>query len=364
MSPLWSVSLSGTFLKILDFAHFQHKTSPRQSRFGPGERPTLPPHLTKFPSSGQPPHTHLITNMPAQPPKKTPVALIGLGGVGLAIMRQLLSPPLASKFRLVMVANSKQYLYHAQPSAADFDVSKVTDELKRGGEPVDLPAMVGALSTHPEGPAILIDSTASDAIPALYPTILQMNIHVVTPNKKGFSGDLALAKNIIDASYPTPGRGSLVYGESTVGAGLPILSTLRDLLETGDEIKKIEGVFSGTLSYIFNEFSKVEGGDVAFSEVVKIAKEKGYTVGHRPAAHYLTLADTFTGTRSSRRSFGHRRRPKTHHPHPPLLHPDAVLALLPPPQRLRLGPHFVARPGRLGFVWIQGRVPRAARRGR
>ncbi|GHJ84121.1 hypothetical protein NliqN6_0523 [Naganishia liquefaciens] len=215
--------------------------------------------------------------MPAQSPKKTPVALIGLGGVGIAIMRQLLAPPLASKFRLVMVANSKQYLYHAQPSAADFDVAKVTDDLKRGGEPVDLPAMVGALSTHPEGPAILIDSTASDAIPALYPTILQMNIHVVTPNKKGFSGDLTLAKNIIDASYPTPGRGSLVYGESTVGAGLPILSTLRDLLETGDEIKKIEGVFSGTLSYIFNEFSKVEGGDVAFSEVVKIAKEKGYT---------------------------------------------------------------------------------------
>jgi homoserine dehydrogenase len=139
--------------------------------------------------------------------------------------------------------------------------------------------MIGALATHPEGPAIFIDSTASDSVPALYPTILQMNINVVTPNKKGFSGDVALAKAIADASYPTPGKGSLVYGESTVGAGLPILSTLRDLLETGDEIIKIEGVFSGTLSYIFNEFSKVEGGDVKFSEVVKIAKDKGYTVG-------------------------------------------------------------------------------------
>lgn len=71
-----------------------------------------------------------------------------------------------------------------------------------------------------------------------------------------------------------------MYGESTVGAGLPILSTLKDLVETGDEILKIEGVFSGTLSYIFNEFSKVEGGDVKFSKVVKVAKDLGYTVRH------------------------------------------------------------------------------------
>jgi hypothetical protein len=69
-----------------------------------------------------------------------------------------------------------------------------------------------------------------------------------------------------------------MYGESTVGAGLPILSTLKDLVETGDEIEKIEGVFSGTLSYNFNEFSKVEGGNVKFSEVVKVAKDLGYTV--------------------------------------------------------------------------------------
>jgi hypothetical protein len=217
--------------------------------------------------------------MPAQPIKKTPVALVGLGGVGLAIMHQLLSPPLASKFRLVMIANSKQYLYNSKPSSPDFEPSTFAEQLKKQGEPLDLPAMIGALATHPEGPAIFIDSTASDTVPALYPTILQMNINVVTPNKKGFSGDVALAKAIADASYPTPGKGSLVYGESTVGAGLPILSTLRDLLETGDEIIKIEGVFSGTLSYIFNEFSKVEGGDVKFSEVVKIAKDKGYTVG-------------------------------------------------------------------------------------
>ncbi|KAI5454104.1 Homoserine dehydrogenase [Naganishia albida] len=214
---------------------------------------------------------------PTPQPKKTPVALVGLGGVGVAIMQQLLSPPLASKFRLVMIANSKKYLYNPQPTSPDFSPSTFKEQLDSRGQAVDLPAMIGALATHPDGPAIFIDSTATDTIPQLYPTILQMNIHVVTPNKKGFSGSLSLAQAINGAAYPSPKQGSLVYGESTVGAGLPILSTLKDLLETGDEIIKIEGVFSGTLSYIFNEFSKVEGGDVKFSEVVKIAKEKGYT---------------------------------------------------------------------------------------
>lgn len=219
---------------------------------------------------------------PAPQPKKTPVALVGLGGVGVAIMQQLLSPPLAAKFRLVMIANSKKYLYNSKPLSPDFSPSTFKEQLDSRGQAVDLPAMIGALATHPDGPAIFIDSTATDTIPALYPTILQMNIHVVTPNKKGFSGKLSLAQAINGASYPSPKQGSLVYGESTVGAGLPILSTLKDLLETGDEIIKVEGVFSGTLSYIFNEFSKVEGGDVKFSEVVKIAKEKGYTVCGQP----------------------------------------------------------------------------------
>ena len=65
-----------------------------------------------------------------------------------------------------------------------------------------------------------------------------------------------------------------------MGAGLPIISTLNDLVATGDEITKIEGVFSGTLSYIFNEFSTPKGGDKKFSDIVKFAKENGYTEPH------------------------------------------------------------------------------------
>ena len=67
-----------------------------------------------------------------------------------------------------------------------------------------------------------------------------------------------------------------------MGAGLPILSTLKDLLDTGDEVHKIEGVLSGTLSYIFNEWSTPKGSTKKFSEIVKIAKEQGYTVSFYP----------------------------------------------------------------------------------
>lgn len=69
----------------------------------------------------------------------------------------------------------------------------------------------------------------------------------------------------------------LVYQESTVGAGLPIISTLDELVVTGDKIKKIEGVFSGTMSYIFNEFSPPGGSTRKFSEIVTVARERGYT---------------------------------------------------------------------------------------
>jgi homoserine dehydrogenase len=204
-----------------------------------------------------------------------PVALLGLGGVGRAILTQLLSPPLSARFQLVLIANSRQSLSLPLPNAP-LTPTNYLPILEQHGNPLDIPSIISVLSSHPDAPGIFIDSTGADSVPAMYPQILSMGIHIVTPNKKGFSGDEELYKAIAEASYPN--SSAVVLGESTVGAGLPILSTLKDLVATGDEIEKIEGVFSGTLSYIFNEFSKVEGGNVKFSDVVKVAKDKGYTV--------------------------------------------------------------------------------------
>lgn len=225
------------------------------------------------------PSPHLLitsttsTTMSA-PIRPVPVALIGLGGVGKAILQQLLSPPLASKFNLVLIANSRLSLSLPLP-AAPLTPTNFLPILEQHGQPLDVSSVISVLAAHPDAPGVLIDSTGSEALPALYPTILGMGVSIVTPNKKGFSDSQSLYDQINATSFPN--TRALVYGESTVSAGLPILSTLKDLVGTGDEIEKIEGVFSGTLSYIFNEYSKVDGGDVAFSEVVNIAKEKGFT---------------------------------------------------------------------------------------
>ena len=103
-----------------------------------------------------------------------------------------------------------------------------------------------------------------------YKEWLQRGINVVTPNKKANSGPLDYYKEL--RSIARDGYTHYFY-EGTVGAGLPIISTVRNLVDSGDRVKKIEGIFSGTLSYIFNTYAD---GD-AFSDVVKKAKELGYT---------------------------------------------------------------------------------------
>lgn len=133
------------------------------------------------------------------------------------------------------------------------------------------------LSSAP-GRAILVDNTSDPKLAASYPVFLRQGVSVVTPNKKGFSGDLSLWRDIFAAA--AEGK-AVVYHESTVGAGLPVISTLRDLVDTGDEVTRIEGVFSGTLSFLFNTFAPSSGGgggaSAKWSEVVAKAKELGYT---------------------------------------------------------------------------------------
>lgn len=117
---------------------------------------------------------------------------------------------------------------------------------------------------------IVVDCTASAAVAALYPDLLQQNISVVTANKLGMAGPWPLYQQIRKAQRQSNAR--FLY-ETNVGAGLPIISTLNDLRNSGDNIISIEGVLSGTLSFIFNELRK----GVAFSTVVRKAKEAGYT---------------------------------------------------------------------------------------
>ena len=117
---------------------------------------------------------------------------------------------------------------------------------------------------------VIIDCTASDKISEFYPKWIEERLHIITPNKKAGSSDISHYKQIQQNLKQS--QTQYLY-ETTVGAGLPIIKTLRDLIQTGDEVYKIEGVFSGTLSYIFNNFNS----ETSFSEIVKLAKQKGFT---------------------------------------------------------------------------------------
>ncbi len=117
---------------------------------------------------------------------------------------------------------------------------------------------------------VLVDCTASAAIAGHYAEWLAAGIHIVTPNKKANSGALEYYRRLQEARRA--GATHYLY-EATVGAGLPVIHTLRDLRETGDEILRIEGIFSGTLAYLFNVFE----GKARFSEIVAEARARGFT---------------------------------------------------------------------------------------
>jgi homoserine dehydrogenase len=125
---------------------------------------------------------------------------------------------------------------------------------------------------------VLVDNTSSADWAAQYPALVRAGISIVTPNKKAFSSELELWDGIWAAASNGVGSGGFVFHESTVGAGLPVLSTLRELVETGDRVTRVEGVFSGTMSYLFNTWNPTDGeAGTPFSKVVRTARDLGYT---------------------------------------------------------------------------------------
>ncbi len=139
--------------------------------------------------------------------------------------------------------------------------------------PLGLDALATYLSAGNTS-AVLVDNTSSQDVADAYPTFLSRGISIVTPNKKAFSGSYKLWQDIFKASAQS---GAPMFHESSVGAGLPVISTLKDLVDTGDEVTKIEGVFSGTMSFLFNSFAPTSGSGGQWSAEVKKAKELGYT---------------------------------------------------------------------------------------
>ena len=174
---------------------------------------------------------------------------------------------------LIWLSTSKKAVYHADYKS----LSNWETELQNSTtSTLPLPKLCEYLEKAP-GKVVLVDNTSNQDVADSYPTFLQKGISIVTPNKKAFSGSYALWEDIFNAAANGNGTGGYVFHESSVGAGLPVISTLKDLVETGDEVQKIEGVFSGTMSFLFNSFQPTSGGGGKFSAEVTNAKEKGYT---------------------------------------------------------------------------------------
>ncbi len=193
------------------------------------------------------------------------VGVIGTGNVGQAFLRQLaqgrerLLKTSNIDLRVRAVASSKQMVL-ADPMVSLLEVQS------QFNAPTDLDALAAHVHADHLPHAVLVDCSASNAVAERYAEWLERGIHVITPNKNAGSGPWSRYAAI-------KSKGAHFRYESTVGAGLPIITTLRDLIDTGDEVIAVEGIFSGTLAYLFNLFDAT----TPFSVLVRQAKDLGYT---------------------------------------------------------------------------------------
>jgi len=150
------------------------------------------------------------------------------------------------------------------------DLRHWREEFESGSEALDWEKFVDHIDADHLPHAAMLDCSASEGVAGRYAEWFRRGIHVVTPNKKAHSGSLAYYDELHEARRG--GRAYFLY-ETTVGAALPIIETMRDLRQTGDDIENIEGIFSGTLAYLFNVFD----GSKPFSTIVREARDSGYT---------------------------------------------------------------------------------------
>ena len=204
------------------------------------------------------------------------VALLGAGTVGRAVLARLASwsgTALGERLRLVHAANSRVSLADAAGLSSQCVARALAGEPFAAGGPATLaPSSLDAVESAlgRASVRIVIDATASEAVAARHAQWLARGIHVVTACKLGQGTSLRRWRDISEACA----AGGADYGDSaTVGAGLPLLRSLRELQAGGDRIHAIEGVLSGSLAWLFNHYD----GMRPFSALVRQARDAGYT---------------------------------------------------------------------------------------
>jgi aspartokinase/homoserine dehydrogenase 1 len=203
-------------------------------------------------------------------PQTIALAVVGPGKVGTALLDQVqaASPRLQREagldLRLRALADSRHLWLGEHGEHGDWRAQLV------GADAGELDGLAGHLLGAHLPHAVIVDCSASDAVADRYAGWLAAGIHVITPNKHALAGDWTRRQSIEAARLA--GGARLRY-EATVGAGLPVIQTLRDLLDTGDELIAVDGILSGTLAWLFNRFD----GSQPFSTLVREAHALGYT---------------------------------------------------------------------------------------
>jgi aspartokinase/homoserine dehydrogenase 1 len=199
------------------------------------------------------------------------VYLVGAGRVGAAFLDQVqgqgdtLARSEQTHVRLAGVATSRRMLL----DPAGIDLASWRDRLATDGEACDLDQLVNRILSPRKPWSVFVDCTASDQLGHLFPKLIDAGVPVIAANKRPFSGALDTYRGLKDAAS----RGAAIYYETTVGAGLPVLGTLRDLVRTGDRVNSIDGVLSGTVSFVLDSMR----AGVIFSDAVRDAHARGFS---------------------------------------------------------------------------------------
>ncbi len=203
--------------------------------------------------------------------KQVNLFISGTGNVGSKLLAQLqqqqkhLLEHLRLQVRIAAVGNSRKMLFNDE----GVDLSK-WNELLSGAEAMDMNVFINTIQKKNLRNSVFVDVTANDAIAKTYPEYLQKSISVVACNKIACSSSYEYYKKLKDLAREF---NALFLFETNVGAGLPVIGTLNDLLRSGDKVNRIEAVLSGTLNFVFNNYT----GEKSFAKVVRQAQDEGYT---------------------------------------------------------------------------------------
>jgi len=204
--------------------------------------------------------------------KELNLFLVGVGNVGGSLLQQIQSQRevlmrnLKLKINLVGIA----YLDKMFISPTGIEPMAYAEKLEKEGEPCDLEKFINKIFELNIRNCVFIDCTGNETVASFYGTLFEHYVSVVTANKVACSSEYSNYKSLKEKAKE---HGVRFAFETNVGAGLPVITTINDLIHSGDRILKIEAVLSGTLNFIFNVLSE----DVPMSTTIRMAKEKGYS---------------------------------------------------------------------------------------